>query len=1133
MAKYDAAANRSGADMISSRENSLISCRQKSEIFSGNFLFDDYAIVFAGGGARGAWQIGVWKELIAQKVLKNPAKIVAGTSVGALNAALYAQSPGDATHAEKIWKEVVSNKKIKTVSKQDESSGEIFSGLKSIFVNDGLAKVIDEGLRKEFELEVVVCAYNKTKKQSTLKELKNLSTEEKKQWLLASTAIPVIFPSVKIGDEKYSDGGFGWDTPLRSGTKMVTQMNNAPVDEIIKKNGPKKIILLALSQIASTSLLDAPEEFTIYPIMPSKDLENPLDFGKDHIDRLIEQGQDDCKKWLEKQGTPHAIDTAKENAVIQNQLQKRIDIASKTYEKIRALSRDRSRAREQYEVFWYFLKNLEESIGRDEWSSAVERFLKKFLFYGLPQNIDDITEKQNNLIDCLKKYCQRDAQLKSLLESIKNHEEGSRAKIKDILLNYKQNATILKELPVERQRCTHMILNQLISQVELLSGTQEEDIKNKLWILGSKITELRDEIEKFFPEMYDPPLAGLKKECSSFLPNFLGREKELEELKESIDNNPGKTVLLHGYMGNGKRSIVRQYAKLYKDCYPGGILHITKASDEKTIAGAIRSVLQRYDENKLPAEEELALERIEKKLKEISGKKLVIVEDVKNAYEFFAEPDASRCSQELALWNLLHDPDHFSIIATSIESMAGEEEHVCLQHIGPMSEEDGMQMLSGEFPDPKAVYHKVLGNPWALDFIRKLYKKEKSVFEDCSEKEKNDILDNEFPEKVMDEFISRYVKPAFYDLSEKSREMLKYASLFPADICRKWLVDSTGDKRSLKELENKAWLERVEEKLDSGDKQIWYTMLDNTRDALRRIVDGTQLKQYGEKLCEFIVEKEWKDHIFSWKETETLAKLFLQWSEMPWKNDILPILFSLNLEDDLGDYLTEYKLYTLRAKVCRAAEKIVEALYDDVLKKKYRASLKIYDGHIKLDDGKIDDALNSYREALEIRENIEEFGPDAPETLLVKSYIATATGRKGTGRGEAEKLFEDCLAECRSRKDMLKQAEMKVTLLETMARLHKRYADFLSDNGDYRAAETNYRQSCCYALKAAVTSDDKRRNLWIGKFYFSLGNFYHDNDHPRKKIEKHLTKSREYLLKSSSRRYPHPDIKEIDRLLNK
>ncbi len=55
-------------------------------------------LVLGGGGARGAYQIGVWRALREEAW---PVHIVCGSSVGALNAALVAQ--GDYDLAAEIW----------------------------------------------------------------------------------------------------------------------------------------------------------------------------------------------------------------------------------------------------------------------------------------------------------------------------------------------------------------------------------------------------------------------------------------------------------------------------------------------------------------------------------------------------------------------------------------------------------------------------------------------------------------------------------------------------------------------------------------------------------------------------------------------------------------------------------------------------------------------------------------------------------------------------------------------------------------------------------------------------------------------------------------------------------------------
>ena len=54
------------------------------------------AIVLSGGGAKGAYQIGVWKAL---RKLHYQYDIVTGTSVGALNGAFFVQG----NYKEALW----------------------------------------------------------------------------------------------------------------------------------------------------------------------------------------------------------------------------------------------------------------------------------------------------------------------------------------------------------------------------------------------------------------------------------------------------------------------------------------------------------------------------------------------------------------------------------------------------------------------------------------------------------------------------------------------------------------------------------------------------------------------------------------------------------------------------------------------------------------------------------------------------------------------------------------------------------------------------------------------------------------------------------------------------------------------
>ena len=77
-----------------------------------------YGLILAGGGAKGAYQIGAWKALIELGI---QIEAIAGTSIGAINGAFIAQ--GDFDKALTVWEEaeVVNGIKIDSELKSTEN----------------------------------------------------------------------------------------------------------------------------------------------------------------------------------------------------------------------------------------------------------------------------------------------------------------------------------------------------------------------------------------------------------------------------------------------------------------------------------------------------------------------------------------------------------------------------------------------------------------------------------------------------------------------------------------------------------------------------------------------------------------------------------------------------------------------------------------------------------------------------------------------------------------------------------------------------------------------------------------------------------------------------------------------------
>jgi NTE family protein len=169
------------------------------------------ALVLAGGGTRGALQIGMLQVLAEHGFV--PDRIY-GTSVGAVNGVAFA---GDPTRAgvqrmTDIWMDLTRD----DVYPQGRLHGPwmYLQQRDSVFTNSGLRKVIEDGIDYErledarIPVEVVATSL----------------TDGQERWftygsaidaVLASTAIPAIFPPVEVGGDRYIDGAVVNNVPLR------------------------------------------------------------------------------------------------------------------------------------------------------------------------------------------------------------------------------------------------------------------------------------------------------------------------------------------------------------------------------------------------------------------------------------------------------------------------------------------------------------------------------------------------------------------------------------------------------------------------------------------------------------------------------------------------------------------------------------------------------------------------------------------------------------------------------------------------------------------------------------------------------------------------------------------------------
>lgn len=161
----------------------------------------DIGLVLEGGGGKGAYQIGAW-QAIRELGIEEHIRIVAGTSVGALNAALFLQ--GDIELAKDIWLNISHDQLLTDVGHSDDS----------FFSNKGLTRFIDRVLvhRNHKRILCYATAKNTETGEVNYFELSRIiDPGYKRKILLASSAMPSIFPMVEIDGSHYTDGGANGD----------------------------------------------------------------------------------------------------------------------------------------------------------------------------------------------------------------------------------------------------------------------------------------------------------------------------------------------------------------------------------------------------------------------------------------------------------------------------------------------------------------------------------------------------------------------------------------------------------------------------------------------------------------------------------------------------------------------------------------------------------------------------------------------------------------------------------------------------------------------------------------------------------------------------------------------------------
>ena len=269
--------------------------------------------VLGGGGARGAAQVGVLQALFEAGV-EAPVAVV-GTSVGALNGSAIAAYPSLA--GTMMLREVWMSRQAVEVFRA-HPLGMILSGLKrdqmSMMPQQNIRRLIERaqalsGVTTFEQLRVpltVVATDLNAGKPATFR------SGDLTPALLASTAIPGLFPSVRIGQREHLDGGVVNNTPLDvavdDGAKQILAISlmGGGEHEVVPTSLPELIartLQLSLHHQMLADYEQLRERARIVVLCPITSPTATWEMKREHLDAVMEASRVATAALLSERGS--------------------------------------------------------------------------------------------------------------------------------------------------------------------------------------------------------------------------------------------------------------------------------------------------------------------------------------------------------------------------------------------------------------------------------------------------------------------------------------------------------------------------------------------------------------------------------------------------------------------------------------------------------------------------------------------------------------------------------------------------------------------------------------------------------------------------------------------------------------
>ena len=181
------------------------------------------ALVLAGGGARGSYQVGVWRALTE---LDWHPQIITGTSVGSLNGAMFVLD--QYATARDMWL-TIRSRDVMELPERDADLSELHQFLRSVVKAGGLdvspleeivERVLDEDALRAADIRFGLVTVEQRGLKARELTLDQIPKGQAKDYLMASAA---CFPALRARDidgVKFLDGGYSDNMPTGLAKRM-------------------------------------------------------------------------------------------------------------------------------------------------------------------------------------------------------------------------------------------------------------------------------------------------------------------------------------------------------------------------------------------------------------------------------------------------------------------------------------------------------------------------------------------------------------------------------------------------------------------------------------------------------------------------------------------------------------------------------------------------------------------------------------------------------------------------------------------------------------------------------------------------------------------------------------------------